>query len=290
MNRYIALAVGIGMALVAAGVAGTRHGPAAAGCTRASGTSVRHPQRSGLRRRENPSRNDRPRARRIDRGRWRVSLPSGVESIDGDGRTLLPGFIDAHTHAFGDALERALASVSRLSSTCLLTTAWRRDEAEQQRPDGGLRRADRYLRPERSLLLRRDMGPSTWLVIPTLESPRRDAQRSSTRASRKDRTTSRSSMTTDRRSGCRCRPSPERCLQQRLRRRRRAGSWPWSTLVPVRAAADAIDAGASGLVHIFADAAADDEFVKRRCRGWRSSSSPTLSSPRARRVSRAASH
>src|SRR5688572_15281202 len=34
--------------------------------------------------------------------------PPMVETIDGGGRTLLPGFIDAHTHAFGDALERAL--------------------------------------------------------------------------------------------------------------------------------------------------------------------------------------
>ena len=36
------------------------------------------------------------------------TAPAGVESIAGDGRTLLPGLIDAHTHAFGDALERAL--------------------------------------------------------------------------------------------------------------------------------------------------------------------------------------
>ena len=36
------------------------------------------------------------------------AVPAGVEAIAGEGRTLLPGFIDAHTHAFGDALERAL--------------------------------------------------------------------------------------------------------------------------------------------------------------------------------------
>ena len=35
-------------------------------------------------------------------------VPPGAEVIDGAGRTLLPGLIDAHTHAFGDALERAL--------------------------------------------------------------------------------------------------------------------------------------------------------------------------------------
>ena len=36
------------------------------------------------------------------------TAPGGVESIPGSGRTLLPGLIDAHAHAFGDALERAL--------------------------------------------------------------------------------------------------------------------------------------------------------------------------------------
>jgi hypothetical protein len=35
-------------------------------------------------------------------------LPAGAEIIEGAGRTLLPGLIDAHTHAFADALERAL--------------------------------------------------------------------------------------------------------------------------------------------------------------------------------------
>lgn len=38
-----------------------------------------------------------------------VAVPVGAELVDGGGRTLLPGLIDAHTHVFGDALERALA-------------------------------------------------------------------------------------------------------------------------------------------------------------------------------------
>ena len=37
-----------------------------------------------------------------------VTAPAGVPVIDGAGRTLLPGFIDSHTHSWGDALERAL--------------------------------------------------------------------------------------------------------------------------------------------------------------------------------------
>lgn len=37
-----------------------------------------------------------------------TAVPEDAERVDGHGRTLLPGLIDAHTHTFGDALERAL--------------------------------------------------------------------------------------------------------------------------------------------------------------------------------------
>ncbi len=35
-------------------------------------------------------------------------VPPGAETVDGAGHTLLPGFIDAHAHSFGDALHRAV--------------------------------------------------------------------------------------------------------------------------------------------------------------------------------------
>jgi imidazolonepropionase-like amidohydrolase len=37
-----------------------------------------------------------------------VKAPSAVRTINGEGDTLLPGLIDAHTHAFGNALKEAL--------------------------------------------------------------------------------------------------------------------------------------------------------------------------------------
>jgi imidazolonepropionase-like amidohydrolase len=37
-----------------------------------------------------------------------IAVPSGAAIVDGTGRTLVPGFIDAHAHASGDALERAV--------------------------------------------------------------------------------------------------------------------------------------------------------------------------------------
>ena len=37
-----------------------------------------------------------------------LEVPAGAEEIDGNGRTLLPGLIDAHVHAFGPVLRTAL--------------------------------------------------------------------------------------------------------------------------------------------------------------------------------------
>jgi imidazolonepropionase-like amidohydrolase len=37
-----------------------------------------------------------------------VTVPEGAQVVDGTGKTLLPGLIDAHTHVYGTALERAL--------------------------------------------------------------------------------------------------------------------------------------------------------------------------------------
>ena len=37
-----------------------------------------------------------------------VAVPEGAEVVVGEGKTLLPGLIDAHTHSWGDALERAV--------------------------------------------------------------------------------------------------------------------------------------------------------------------------------------
>ena len=63
-----------------------------------------------------------------------VTAPAGVQVIDGAGRTLLPGFIDAHTHSWGDALERALVFGVTTNLDMFTDHAqvaqWRREQAE----------------------------------------------------------------------------------------------------------------------------------------------------------------
>ena len=38
-----------------------------------------------------------------------ITAPAGTTVVEGNGATLLPGLIDSHTHAYGDALQQALA-------------------------------------------------------------------------------------------------------------------------------------------------------------------------------------
>jgi imidazolonepropionase-like amidohydrolase len=45
---------------------------------------------------------------RIARVAPNISAPAGAQVIDARGKTLLPGLIDAHTHTFGDALREAI--------------------------------------------------------------------------------------------------------------------------------------------------------------------------------------
>lgn len=45
---------------------------------------------------------------KIEQIATRITPPSGVRTVEGAGKTLLPGLIDSHTHAFGAALNTAL--------------------------------------------------------------------------------------------------------------------------------------------------------------------------------------
>src|SRR5262245_11647689 len=45
---------------------------------------------------------------RISKGGRSLTAPAGAQVIDGQGKTLLPGLIDSHTHTWGDASRTAL--------------------------------------------------------------------------------------------------------------------------------------------------------------------------------------
>src|SRR5262245_53047371 len=73
-----------------------------------------------------------------------VMAPEGAVVIDGAGKTLLPGLIDAHTHAFGDALARALAFGVTTELDMFSDTAFAAKMRKEQADDGAPGRADLF--------------------------------------------------------------------------------------------------------------------------------------------------
>ena len=257
MNKHIYTAIGCGLALIGAGVAGTR----------ASNPVQPTPREFVIRdvrvfdgERVVPKTNVHVRDGTI------VSVggtaPAGVESIPGDGKTLLPGFIDAHTHAFGDALDRAL--VFGVTTELDMFTDHRMAatmRAEQQRADGALRRADLY---SAGTLVTSPKGHGTEyaLQIPTL-AVAADAQ-TFIDARIAEGSDYIKIVYDDGASYGMQMPTIDRAvLAAAIAAAKTRGKLTVVHIGSRQGAIDTIAAGASGLVHIFADAPADAAFVQQ---------------------------
>jgi imidazolonepropionase-like amidohydrolase len=71
----------------------------------------------------------------IDTLGTQVKLPTDLPLIDGSGKTLLPGLIDAHTHSLGE--EQTLADALRFGVTTELNMAEGKEFAQSHRPPRG---------------------------------------------------------------------------------------------------------------------------------------------------------
>jgi len=101
----------------------------------------------------------------------KAAIPEGATVIDGGDGMLLPGFIDAHTHTWGDALARALVfGVTTELDMFSDPQAAKTFRAEQKAPGGAPGRADLY---SAGILATVPGGHGTeyGVVIPTLTRP-----------------------------------------------------------------------------------------------------------------------
>jgi len=96
--------------------------------------------------------------------------PSGAERVDGRGRTLLPGLIDAHTHSWGDALERSAVFGVTTGLDMFTEPGWAAERRAEQASDAASGRADLF---SAGFLATAPGGHGTQygIPVPTLEGP-----------------------------------------------------------------------------------------------------------------------
>lgn len=71
-----------------------------------------------------------------------IAVPPGAEVVDGAGKTLLPGLIDSHVHAFGNALEHALVFGVTTEIDMFTDLGFLREARARQAEGKSLERAD----------------------------------------------------------------------------------------------------------------------------------------------------
>jgi imidazolonepropionase-like amidohydrolase len=189
----------------------------------------------------------------------KVKPPRGIEVIDGSGATLLPGFIDAHTHAYERVLERALVFGVTTELDMFAEPGSMRALREEQAATGAPGRADVR---SAGFLATAPGGHGTQYIleVPTLTGPEEaqgwvDARLAEgsdyIKIVSEDGSAFGSELPT-------LDQATIAALIQAAHRRRRLAVVHVSTQESARAA---ITAGADGLVHIFVDREPEPDFA-----------------------------
>lgn len=200
---------------------------------------------------------------------------TGVEIVEGEGRTLLPGLIDAHTHAFGDALARALVFGVTTELDMFTDAGFARSmRAEQAQSGGAATRAD-LLSAGTLVTAPGGHGTEYGMKIPTLASAADAAAFVDARIA--EGSDYIKIISEDGSSyGMRTATLDLDTVTATIAAAKHRGKLAVVHVGSLKGAMDALGAGASGLVHIFADAAPGREFIDLAARG-RAFVTPTLS-------------
>ncbi|HTG32747.1 MAG TPA: amidohydrolase family protein [Thermoanaerobaculia bacterium] len=100
----------------------------------------------------------------------KAATPAGAQVVDGAGQTILPGFIDSHTHTWGEALERALVFGVTTELDMFTDPGLARQMRDEQAKSGAPGRADLY---SAGILATAPGGHGTeyGMTVPTLTKP-----------------------------------------------------------------------------------------------------------------------
>lgn len=189
-----------------------------------------------------------------------VEPPAGARVVDGAGKTLLPGLIDAHTHAFGEALEHALAfgvtTELDMFTDHRFAAQMRRAQAEGRAGD----RADLF---SAGTLATAPKGHGTeyGLAIPTLTSP--DEAQAFVDARIAEGSDWIKIVYDGGRAYGRSIPTLDRATMQAVIEAAHAREKLAVVHIgDLASAREAIECGADGLVHLFVDAPPDEGFAE----------------------------
>src|SRR6185436_19013664 len=191
-----------------------------------------------------------------------LATPPGADVIAGDGRTLLPGLIDSHTHAFGNALERALVFGVTTEMDMFTDARFAADmRAAQRAPGGAPARADLW---SAGTLVTAPGGHGTeyGMAIPTIAAAA-DAQAFVDGRIAEGSDYIKIVYDDGSAYGLQIPTISRDVLAAVVAAAKRRGKLAVVHIGARSGAEAAIAAGASGLVHLFADTASDDAFVGR---------------------------
>ncbi len=195
-----------------------------------------------------------------------ITAPAGAQVVEAAGRTLMPGFIDAHTHTFADMLPQALAfgvtTQLEMFTDHRMMAQWR---AEQQGSAGATGRADVFSAGT-LVTVPNGHGTQFGMAIPTITSP--DSAQAFVDARIAEGSDFIKIVYDDGGAYMLNRPTLSRAtLKAVIDAAHRRGKLVVVHVHSVKYATEAIEDGVDGLVHVYADTDAHAEFValaKRR--------------------------
>jgi len=187
-----------------------------------------------------------------------IAPVAGATIVDGRGKTLMPGLIDSHAHAFGDALAEALAYGVTTELDMFTDARDARAKRAEQRAGHVASRADLFSAGT-LVTAPRGHGTEYGMPIPTIDSP--DSAQSFVDARIAEGSDYIKIVLDDGTAYGRKIPTVSRATLAAVitaaHARQRLAVVHVATLADARTA---IDVGADGLVHLFSDRAADAEF------------------------------
>lgn len=188
-----------------------------------------------------------------------IKVPAGVSVIDGSGKTLLPGLIDAHVHVYGDALKQALIFGVTTELDMFMRYQYA-DQVKKEEAEGkDLDMAD--LRSAGTLVTApKGHGTEYGLAIPTITSPA-EAQAFVDARIAEGSDYIKIIYDDGKTYGMNIPTISKETMAAVVAAAHKRGKMAVAHIGSLQGAKDAIEAGVDGLAHLFVDLPPDHEFL-----------------------------